>query len=186
MKLAQLSPCSKIIRTETSLFSPPQSPHTCDGTPCSRIASINMSRTVSALLFVLAWRPVAYSYVINLIMLKNEQTHFTCISISNTMDNNSPCDQFMVSINVPKGIWSRDLIVSSFLFFTNTLPQALSQPINTLHRGYNMMALNTQGMCNLQMTNDISTPTGRVFLIIFPNQGIQFLISYFIIPELNI
>lgn len=58
IKLTCLSPRSKIIRIDTSLFSPPLSPRTRKGTPFFRIASMNMSRTVSALLFVLARSPV--------------------------------------------------------------------------------------------------------------------------------
>src|SRR6266542_783624 len=54
IKLAQLSPRSKIIRIDTSRFSPPLSPRTLEGTPCSIIASINMSRTVSDWLFEFA------------------------------------------------------------------------------------------------------------------------------------
>ena len=60
IKLAQLSPRSKIIRIDTSRFSPPLSPRTLEGTPCSIIASINMSRTVSDWLFEFAWSPVTY------------------------------------------------------------------------------------------------------------------------------
>ena len=60
MKLARLSPRSKIIKIDTSLFSPPRSPRTLEGTPCSSIASINMLRTVSAVLSVLACSPVIY------------------------------------------------------------------------------------------------------------------------------
>jgi hypothetical protein len=58
IKEALSSPRKMIIRIETSLFSPPRSPRTLDGTPCSRIASINMSKTVDARLFVLAHKPV--------------------------------------------------------------------------------------------------------------------------------
>jgi hypothetical protein len=60
IKLARLRPQSKIMRTDTSLFSAPRSPRTREGIPNSSMASKNMSKTVDALLFVLARRPTTY------------------------------------------------------------------------------------------------------------------------------
>ena len=121
MKLAWPSPQSKIMRIETSLFSPPLSPHTLEGTPCFRITWMNMSRTVSAVFFVLAWSPVTYYetwvWSCRCIMF----TNFTGVSIHYTMNDNSPSDQLVVAIDMPQGIWPRDLIVCMLFLCSNLL-----------------------------------------------------------------
>jgi len=58
IKLALFAPQIKIIRIETSLFSPPLSPRIRYGIPYSHSASRNISRTVEALLSILAFNPV--------------------------------------------------------------------------------------------------------------------------------
>lgn len=55
MNDARPGPLCIIIQMDTFVFSPPRSPLTRDGVPYSWIASMNTSKTVCALLFVLAF-----------------------------------------------------------------------------------------------------------------------------------
>lgn len=61
---ARLRPRRRIMRIDTSRFSPPRSPRTREGIPCFCMAATNTFKTVSAELLVLALRPVAYGVAI--------------------------------------------------------------------------------------------------------------------------
>ena len=53
-------------------------------------------------------------------------TNFMWVSIGYAMDNNSPCNHLVVAINMPKVIWSRDMILCPFLLLSNLFSQPLS------------------------------------------------------------
>jgi len=60
MKLALLGPRAIIMKIDTSLFSPPLSPHTRDSSPYLLTARRNVSNTVEELLLVWASNATAY------------------------------------------------------------------------------------------------------------------------------
>src|SRR6266498_1408855 len=100
-------------------------------------------------------------------------THLMCVSISYSMKNNSPCYQFVMSVNMPQCVGSRHTIFPPQHFLSNTVPHPLSQLVNAVDGIDNTLLLNLESMCSTKMPHNIGAPSGWVFFVVSLNQVIK-------------
>ena len=120
-------PLVMVIWVATSMFSPPQSPWTYEGKPYSVEAVLKRSSTVADRLLLLAHKAVTCKQVS--VWIHNvDVPHHLAKTINYSMNNNTPSDQFVMSIKMPKRIRLLDMILAAM--FHLPITEDLSNTIN--------------------------------------------------------
>src|SRR6266545_1055511 len=89
------------------------------------------------------------------------------------MKNNSPCYQFVMSVNMPQCVGSRHTIFPLQHFLSNVVPHSLLQLVNVVDGIDNTLPLNSESMCSMKMSYNIGVPSRWVFFVVNLNQVIK-------------